>query len=140
MLEIFRLNMEVRGDAGFAEMDKSDVQELIDSIEEPLTSDEVLEMKEATQTYEEEETPPDMPQKFKEELTIPVLKFMQHITSTTESALQCDPNIGRSMPVIKALRRASLTYSRLLAQRTISQQHRKIPSFFHPLLGFFIKV
>ncbi|KAG7165216.1 hypothetical protein Hamer_G025326 [Homarus americanus] len=58
---------------------------------------------------------------------------MQHVTSATQSALQHDPDMERSMPVVVALNRAASTYSQLLDQMIMAQQQKKITSFFCPL-------
>ncbi|KAG7173257.1 hypothetical protein Hamer_G014581 [Homarus americanus] len=74
------------------------------------------------------------PQTVGKELTIPKLReFMQHVTSATQSALQHDPDMERSMQVVEALNRAASTYSQLLDQLIMAQQQKKITSFFRPL-------
>ncbi|KAG7168890.1 hypothetical protein Hamer_G011564 [Homarus americanus] len=76
----------------------------------------------------------DKPQTARKELTIPKLrKFMQHVTSATQSALQYDPDIERSMQVVEALNRAASTYSQLLDQMDMAQQQKKITPLFRPL-------
>ncbi|KAG7165578.1 hypothetical protein Hamer_G013076, partial [Homarus americanus] len=101
------------------------VTELLVSMEDPLTS---------AKKHEEEEEATDKPQTVGKELTIPKLReFMQHDTSATQSALQHDPDMERSMQVVEALNRAASTYSQLQDQLIMAQQHKKITSFFHPL-------
>ncbi|KAG7153753.1 Tigger transposable element-derived protein 1-like 154 [Homarus americanus] len=82
----------------------------------------------------EEEEVTDKPQAAGKELTIPKLReFMQHVTSATQSTLQHDPDMERSMQVVEALNRAAYTCSQLLDQMVMAQQQKKITSFFHPL-------
>ncbi|KAG7153252.1 Tigger transposable element-derived protein 1-like 93, partial [Homarus americanus] len=129
--DIMKLVKEVRGDPGFQEIQEVDVTELLVSMEDPLTSEEVLEM---AKKHEEEEEATDKPQTVGKELTIPKLgEFMQHVTSATQSALQHDPDMERSMQVVEALNQAASTYSQLLDQLIMAQQQKKIISFFRPL-------
>ncbi|KAG7161001.1 Tigger transposable element-derived protein 1-like 109 [Homarus americanus] len=106
---IMKLVKEVIGDSGFQEIQEEDVTELLVSMEDPLTSEEVLEM---VKKHEEEEESTDKPQTVGKELTIPKLRdFMQNVTSATQSALQHDPDMERSMQVVEALNLAASTYS-----------------------------
>ncbi|KAG7171872.1 hypothetical protein Hamer_G000802 [Homarus americanus] len=115
--DILKLIKEVRGDSGFQE---EDVTKLLVSMEEFLTSEEVLEM---AKKHKEEEEATDKPQSARKELTIPKLReFMQHITSATQSALHHDPDIECSMQVVEELNRAASTYSQLLDQMVMAQQ------------------
>ncbi|KAG7154513.1 hypothetical protein Hamer_G024414 [Homarus americanus] len=59
---------------GFQEIHEEDVNEVLVSMEDPLTSDEVLEMVEMVKKQEEEEEATDKPQTAGKELTIPKLK------------------------------------------------------------------
>ncbi|KAG7173587.1 hypothetical protein Hamer_G020222 [Homarus americanus] len=97
-------------------------------MEDPLTSEEVLEM---AKKHAEEEEATDKPQTVGKELTIPKLReFMQHVTCATHSALQHDPDMECSMQVMEVLNRAASTYSQLLDQMVMAQQQKKITSFF----------
>ncbi|KAG7165640.1 Tigger transposable element-derived protein 1-like 144 [Homarus americanus] len=131
---IMKLIKEVRGDSGFQEIQEEGVTKLLVSMEDPLTSEEVLEMAEMVKKHEEEEEATDKPQTVGKELTIPKLrKFMQLVISATQSALQHDPDMELSMKVVEALTRVASTYSRLLDQLIMAQQQKKITSFFCPL-------
>ncbi|KAG7176341.1 hypothetical protein Hamer_G009136 [Homarus americanus] len=67
----------------------------------------------------------------RKELTIPKLReFMQHVTSATQSALQHDPDMERSLQVVEALNWVASTYSQLLDQMVMAQQQKKITAFF----------
>ncbi|KAG7164205.1 hypothetical protein Hamer_G014343 [Homarus americanus] len=125
-----KLIKEVRGDSGFQEI-QEDVTELLVCMEDPLTSEEVLEMVEMAKKHEEATV---KPQTVGKELTIPKLReFMQHVTSATQSALQHDPDMERSMQVVEALNWAASTYFLLLDQLIMAQQQKKITSIFCPL-------
>ncbi|XP_042229542.1 tigger transposable element-derived protein 1-like isoform X1 [Homarus americanus] len=131
--DILKLGKEVRGDSGFQEIQEEDVNELLVSMEEPLTSEEVLEMVEMAKNHKEEEEATNEPQTVRKDLTIPKLReFMQHVTSATQSALQQDPDMECSMQVVEALNRAASTCSQLLDQMVMAQQQKKITSFFPP--------
>ncbi|KAG7172250.1 Tigger transposable element-derived protein 1-like 121 [Homarus americanus] len=81
MKDIMNLIKEVIGDSGFQEIQEEDFTELLVSLGDPLTSEEVLEMMEK---HEEEEEATDKPQTVGKELTIPKMReFMQHVTSAT---------------------------------------------------------
>ncbi|KAG7173530.1 hypothetical protein Hamer_G020155 [Homarus americanus] len=92
-------------------------------MEDPLTSEEVLEMVEMAKKHKEEEEVTDEPQTVGKELTIPKLReFMQHVNSATQSALQHDPDMECNMQVVQALNQAASPYSQLLDQLIMAQQ------------------
>ncbi|KAG7167251.1 putative Tigger transposable element-derived protein 1-like 301, partial [Homarus americanus] len=120
--DILKLVKEVRGDSGFQEIQEEDVAELLVSMGDPLTSEEILEMVEMAKKHEEEEEAT-----VEQELTIPKPReFMQYVTSATQSALQHDPDM-------EALNRAASMYSQLLDQLIMAQQQKKLASFFRSL-------
>ncbi|KAG7172996.1 uncharacterized protein LOC121860912 [Homarus americanus] len=128
-----KLVKEVRGDLGFLGIQEEDMTELLVSMEDPLTSEEVLEMVEMAKNTRKKRKR-HKPHTVGKELTIPKLReFMQHVTSATQSALQHDPDMEHNMQVVEALNRAASTYSQLLDQLIMAQQQKKITSFFRPL-------
>ncbi|KAK3886292.1 hypothetical protein Pcinc_009536 [Petrolisthes cinctipes] len=77
---IVKLGEEIRGDDGFQELQENDVVELLNSMDEPLTPEAVLEIAEMAKENDDDEEHTENPAEAKKEMTIPKLKnFMQNI-------------------------------------------------------------
>ncbi|KAG7154895.1 hypothetical protein Hamer_G024964 [Homarus americanus] len=102
------------GTSRFKKIQEEDVNELLVSMADPLTSEKVLEMVEMAKKPEEEEEATDKPQTARQELRIPKLREF-------------------IMQVVEALNRDASTYSQLLDQMVMARQQKKTTSFFRPL-------
>ncbi|KAG7172040.1 Tigger transposable element-derived protein 1-like 115, partial [Homarus americanus] len=106
--EIVLLSKKIREDPGFKEVAEEDVDELLQNMDDPLTTEEALELAEMTKTHEEEEEAEDEPHR------------------------DNDPDVERATEHIDSLYRLSSTYSHLLDRKIANQKQKSIISYSQP--------
>ncbi|XP_042203726.1 tigger transposable element-derived protein 1-like [Homarus americanus] len=109
----------------------ANVKELLDSMDDPITTEEALELAEMTKEHEEEEEAEDVPPHVKKEWKITQLKeYMTFIYAAIKCIRDNDPDLGRATENVDSLYRLSSTYSRLLDRKIANQKQRSTTSYF----------
>ncbi|MPC71266.1 Tigger transposable element-derived protein 1 [Portunus trituberculatus] len=117
--------------AGFDEVDDNDVQDLLESHDEPLSNDELIEQDKASQEAEKEGDEEEEPVRG---LDIKTLReCFGCIEKALETMKQCDPNHARSSKVAHDVEKSVKIYQEIYDGKTRKTKQSSIHSFFKPV-------